>query len=43
MKTYPTKTQATKNKKPGYTTRQRKDGTWVYEKPKAKLRRDTQL
>ena len=37
MKTYSTKTQATKAKKPGYTTRQRKDGMWVCEKPKVKV------
>ena len=36
MKTYPTKTQATKAKKFGQTTRKRKDGTWVCEWPKSK-------
>lgn len=39
IKTYPTKTQATKAKKPGQTTRRRKDGTWVCEKPKDKSRK----
>lgn len=37
MKTYPTKTQATKAKKFGQTVRKRKDGTWVCEKPKVKV------
>lgn len=37
MKTYPTKTQATKAKKFGYTVRKRRDGTWVCEKPKVKV------
>lgn len=39
MKTYPTKTQAEKAKKFGYTTRRRKDGTWVCEKPKDKSKK----
>lgn len=42
MKTYPTKTQATKAKKFGYTVRKRRDGTWVCEKPKIKLPRNAQ-
>ena len=37
MKTYPTKTQATKAKKFGQTVRKRRDGTWVCEKPKVKV------
>ena len=37
VKTYSTKTQATKAKKFGYTVRKRKDGTWVCEKPKVKV------
>jgi hypothetical protein len=37
MKTYPTKTQAEKAKKYGYTVRQRKDKSWVCEKPKVKV------
>ena len=37
MKTYPTKTQATKAKKFGQTVRKRRDGTWVCEKPKVKI------
>lgn len=37
MKTYPTKTQATKAKKFGQTVRRRRDGTWVCEKPKVKV------
>ena len=39
IKTYPTKTQAEKAKKLGYTTRRRKDGTWVCEKPKDKYKK----
>lgn len=39
IKTYPTKTQAIKAKKFGYTTRRRKDGTWVCEKPKDKSKK----
>lgn len=37
VKTYPTKTQATKAKKFGQTVRKRRDGTWVCEKPKVKV------
>jgi hypothetical protein len=34
VKTYKTKTEATKSKRNGYTVRMRKDGLWVCEKVK---------
>lgn len=36
VKTYRTKTEATKAKKFGQTTRKRRDGTWVCEWPKSR-------
>lgn len=38
MKLYPTKTSAEKTKKYGQTTRRRKDGMWVCEKPRIKTK-----
>lgn len=43
MKTYPTKTQATKAKKYGQTVRKRKDGTWICEKPKDKSKKQQNI
>ena len=42
IKTYPTKTQATKAKKYGQTTRQRRDKKWVCEWPKGYKKSKTQ-
>lgn len=38
MKTYPTKTAATKAKKTGQTTYRRKDGTWACKWPKSRTK-----
>ena len=43
VKTYPTKTQAIKAKKYGQTVRQRRDGTWVCEKPKDKYKKQQDI
>ena len=39
VKTYLTKTQATKAKKYGQTVRRRRDGRWICENPKPKCRK----
>ena len=42
IKTYETKTQATKAKRYGQTVRRRRDGKWVCENPKCKCKRNVE-